>query len=234
MPEVSSRGSNMMIALWLNTYYCNRIYGSTLPHEQERYLPNEDVSLSSALPWHTMDLWRESRSQTIGLPALAAFQTGHDQGKPRKQCHKWIFQTLVFFFAGELKLRKKMINGYQWMKNIFFKTYIQHNICIIWICVTNVSCLFSSADVQLSIFHSHSHRGVHRGPGHCKGPGAPHHGRHRASRAKLLSLKESMAPPFGIFQQRSFVCLMFLLVAQIGRCTPIRLTVIISQRWKLV
>lgn len=144
------------------------------------------------------------------------------------------FKLCFFFFAGELKLRKKMINGYQWMKDIFFKTYIQHNICIIWICVTNVSCLFSSADVQLSIFHSHSHRGVHRGPGHCKGPGAPHHGRHRASRAKLLSLKESMAPPFGIFQQRSFVCLMFLLVAQIGRCTPIRLTVIISQRWKLV
>lgn len=151
MPEVSTRGSNMMIALWLNTYHCNRIYGSTLPQEQERYLPNEDVSLSSDLPWHTHGSMRESRSQTIGLPALAAFQTGHDQGKPRKQCHKWIFQTL--FSRGNWNSEKND----QWVsmdEGHFFQDIYTAHICIIWICVTNVSCLFSSADVQLSIFHS--------------------------------------------------------------------------------
>ena len=29
-------------------------------------------------------------------------------------------------FRGGTETPKKMINGYQWMKDIFFKTYIQH------------------------------------------------------------------------------------------------------------
>ncbi len=61
-----------------------------------------------------------------------------------------------------------------------------------WYMCNNVSVAFLGADLNRSPFPSNRTPGV---PGHRKGPGVPHHGRHKASRATLLSLKESMAPP---------------------------------------
>ena len=105
-------------------------------------------------------------------------------------------------FRGGTETPKKNDQWISMDEGHFFQDIYTAHICIIWICVTNVSCLFSSADVQLSKYpFPIPIVGCHRGPGHCKGPGAPHHGRRRASRAKLLSLKESMAPPQEFFSR---------------------------------